>query len=377
MVEEPEFEFADEEGSQPLEIEAQSREVISTPYDAPVRTLIDEVQNKELVVNPEFQRGSVWSRKLKSRLVESLILNIPIPVLYFAEDDDGTRVVIDGQQRLRAISEFYAGAFPLSDLQVLSGLNGKSWTDLSPRDARTIRNRTLRCVVISAKSSPTLRFEMFERLNTGFVQLNDQELRNCIFRGPFNGLLEELATSTAWLQAVGRDKAHARLVDHEMALRFIALDAVVSDYRPPLKQILNKFMQDHRRDSGPTMAVHRERFHRALSNTRKVFEGMSFRRTRLEEDNTQVWDRSINRAVYDIQMLAFADLQENELQGREHEIREVFEQLCLYDADFSDAISRATADRTRFYRRLRKWADALGAIRIEASYAARLPEESP
>src|SRR5437763_13836314 len=78
------------------------REVITTPYDAPVRTLLEEIREKTLIVNPPFQRQSIWDRGRQSRLVESLLLNIPIPVLYFAEDEDGTRVVVDGQQRLRA-----------------------------------------------------------------------------------------------------------------------------------------------------------------------------------------------------------------------------------------------------------------------------------
>src|SRR2546427_192409 len=104
-------EFEDDPGQQSYSVGEVplDREVVTTPYDAPVRTLLDEIRDRTLIVNPPFQRQSVWDRGRQSRLVESLLLNIPIPVLYFAEDEDGTRVVVDGQQRLRAIEEFYSG----------------------------------------------------------------------------------------------------------------------------------------------------------------------------------------------------------------------------------------------------------------------------
>lgn len=205
--------FEDEQGNQPYDTEEflLDRGVITTPYDAPVRTLIDEIAEKQLIVNPPFQRQSVWKKDRQSKLIESLLLNIPIPVLYFAEDDDGTRVVVDGQQRLRAIEEFRSGQYSLRKLEMLSQLNGKRWTDLTPKQVRTILTRTLRCVVISSVSPPTLRFEMFERLNTGGVPLNDQELRNCVFRGSLNEFLNELAYYQPWLDLIGRKEPDNRM----------------------------------------------------------------------------------------------------------------------------------------------------------------------
>jgi hypothetical protein len=125
--------FSDEEGVQAYAAEdfPADRELVTTPYDAPVKTLVDDIELKNLILNPDFQRKSVWDRQRKSRLIESLLLNIPIPVCFFAEDDDGKRVVVDGQQRLRAVEEFRNGQFALRGLQVLSQLNGKRWADLS------------------------------------------------------------------------------------------------------------------------------------------------------------------------------------------------------------------------------------------------------
>jgi hypothetical protein len=368
--------FSDLEGEQPFSSEdIVAREVISTPYDASVRTLIDDIRNKELIVNPDFQRGEVWPRRLKSRLIESLLLNIPIPVLYFAEDDDGTRVVIDGQQRLRAISEFFSGGFALGDLQVLAELNDKSWTDISAKIARTILNRTLRCVVISSKSSPTLRFEMFERLNTGSVQLNDQELRNCIFRGSFNVSLDAIVRHPIWLSAVDRNEPDARLRDHELALRFLALRDSIERYRPPLKRLLNDFMALHRRDTGSALEDQRRLVLDTVSKCSTIFRENAFRSVRRQDGrNDPVWDKSLNRAVFDVQMLGLEAVPYEVITEAAGAIREKFVGLCLENSLFVDAISRATADRARFYVRLRTWQDAMRQIGIPVAYSGRLPE---
>jgi hypothetical protein len=301
--------FADQSGDQAYDQGSLQldRGVITTPYDAPVRTLVDEIASKDLIVNPEFQRQNVWKRDRQAKLIESLLLNIPIPVLYFAEDDDGTRVVVDGQQRLRAIEEFVSGQYPLRKLEVLSDLNGKRWTDLTPKESRSILNRTLRCVVISANSPPTLRFEMFERLNTGGMPLNDQELRNCVFRGSLNLLLHELVREPLWLEVVDRTEADFRMRHEELVLRFFALRSVITNYRPPLKQVLSEYMRTNRNPSANQVLEMKASMVRALENCRTVFGNQSFRRVSLLH-GTERWDHTVNRAVFDIQMLTFADI---------------------------------------------------------------------
>lgn len=367
--------FADDPGDQQYQSQdvLLDRGVITTPYDAPVRTLLDEIREKMLVVNPPFQRKSVWKKDRQSKLIESLLLNIPVPVLYFAEDEDGTRVVVDGQQRLRAIEEFHSGLFKLQKLEMLSDLNGQRWTDLTPKQTRTILSRTLRCVVVSANSPPTLRFEMFERLNTGVTPLNDQELRNCIYRGRLNDFLDDLATSQQWLQFIGRSEPDQRMRHHELILRFFALNATLSDYRPPLKKILNDYMKENRAMEDADKVSFRNEFEGALSNVQRVFGDKSFRRVTRTEDDLLRWDTNLNRAVYDIQMLAFARLPSEEIVERADAILERFRALCVENFEFADAISRATADRTRFYARLRIWGEALVQEGITPLYLERLP----
>jgi len=345
------------------------REVITTPYDAPVRTLLEEIKEKTLIVNPPFQRQSIWDKGRQSRLVESLLLNIPIPVLYFAEDEDGTRVVVDGQQRLRAIEEFHSGQYQLQKLEVLALLNGKRWADLIPKQCRTILSRTLRCVVISANSPSTLRFEMFERLNTGGMPLNDQELRNCVFRGDLNDLLNEIVHSVAWLEFIRRAEPDDRMRHHELVLRFYALERALDNYRPPLKSVLNEYMKAHRKLTADERANHRAGFERAFANVQAVFGARSFRRHKPGD----AWDRNLNRAVFDIQMLSLVGREPQEVAERAGAILNRFKDLCLHNAGFADALSRATADRSRLYLRLRIWGRALEDEGIAPAYLNRLP----
>ena len=367
--------FEDEQGDQPYDTEELllDRGVITTPYDAPVRTLIDEIAEKQLIVNPPFQRQSVWRRDRQSKLIESLLLNIPIPVLYFAEDDDGTRVVVDGQQRLRAIEEFRSGQYSLRKLEMLSQLNGKRWTDLTPKQVRTIQTRTLRCVVISSVSPPTLRFEMFERLNTGGVPLNDQELRNCVFRGSLNEFLNELVYYQPWLNLINREEPDYRMRHQELILRFFALKAVVGNYRPPLKGVLNNFMRSNREVSEEQKQRLRTQFENTLTNVGTVFGQHPFKRINATDSGRDVWDTNLNRAVFDIQMLGFVGIPNEEVEERKEAILDRFRNLCLENTEFLATVSLATADRNRFYTRLRIWGESLVAEGLEPKYLSVLP----
>ena len=141
----------------------------------------------------------------------------------------GREVVIDGQQRLTTFFAFIDGKFPkdessfkLGSLRILSDLNGKSYKTLPEHVRRDFLKYTLSIIKIGAKSYPDIRFEIFERLNTGSVSLSEQELRNCLYRGTLNSLLRELSEYSIFRSCLGVTRAMPRMRDVEMALRFIA-----------------------------------------------------------------------------------------------------------------------------------------------------------
>jgi hypothetical protein len=365
--------FDDDEGLQAYSEDIPpDRELVTTPYDPPVKTLVSEIKQKDLIVNPPFQRKSIWDATRKSRLIESLLLNIPIPVCFFAEDKDGSKVVVDGQQRLRAIEEFLSGSYALTGLQVLDKLNTMRWTDLTPRQTRIIENRTIRCIVISDRSDENIRFEVFERLNTGGVPLNDQELRNCVYRGGFNDLLDELTRDRVWLFLLGQKAPDKRLRHHELILRYFAINKGINSYKPPLKGFLNDYMKSTRNPSEDALALMKADFMAAVSAVHAVFGDRAFRRVKVIEGES-LWDSALNRAVFDIQMLGLQGLSVSDLNAVAPLILASFETLCRNDAAFSESITKSTADRRKFYLRLLMFRDILRKAGLVSPILENIP----
>lgn len=229
-----------EDAPEELDISASERKLVTQPYDYSVDQLTSHVdKGKILLIEVPYQREYVWDDSKASRLIESLILNVPIPVCYFAENEDGTWEVIDGLQRVQSIVRFLRNEFTLRGLSVLTEMNGRRYRELPARDQRRIDSRTLRFVVITDESHPDIKFDVFERLNTGAVKLLPQELRNCIYRGPFNDRLHELAKDQRFTAAIGRQK-DSRMRGEELVLRFFALYANLPGYKPPVTQFVTR-----------------------------------------------------------------------------------------------------------------------------------------
>lgn len=374
-----ETDFSDDEGVAAVEWShlPSEREFFASPYDPPVKSLVTEIREGDLIVRPSFQRNAVWDKKRKSKFIESILLNIPIPNLFFADDDDQIKVVVDGQQRLLALKDYIENDFPLKGLEVLHQLNGKRFSDLVDRQRRIINNRTLRCLVISAKSDSEIRFEVFERLNTGGVPLNAQEVRHCIYRGAMNDLLHELAEEPLWLNLLGDSECDSRMKDCELILRFFAIRDSLPSYAPPLKTLLNNYMKEHRHMDAETLDKLRQTFLSTVEAVSRSFSGHPFRRALKSGSGAIEWDRSLNRAVFDVQMLVMEGVDLDWISCHSTKIEERFVRLCVNDEKFNDYLSRATANKTRMEYRLCTWNSALLSIGAELPLAARIPSLLP
>lgn len=338
------------------------RRLITQPYDLAVSDLVNQIENERLHLRPVYQRKYVWDNQKASKLVESLLINVPIPVCYLAEEADGTRSVIDGQQRLRSLYRYLENQFALSRLEVLPDLNRKRFHQLSGRQQRLIGNRTIRCIVISEDSDPDIRFDVFERLNTGSVALTAQELRNSVYRGPLNMLLKGLAEDQRFRRCLG-GRTDTRMAFEELALRFLALDGRLETYRPSLKQFLNVYMRDNKELSDGQLETLSERFLGTADKAYAIYGEQSFRRATREGDEI-VWLSTLNSAVYDVVMLNMArvDTSPENLSDATDAIVDMTATLMLEDDDFADAISLATGDRARLHRRVRLFAKGLSEL---------------
>lgn len=348
-------ELGEEDYSETLDTSQRERRLVTQSYDLSVNTLVEQWEDGTLTL-PEIQRQYVWDNARASRLIESLLLNVPIPVVYFSETEEVNYLVIDGHQRIQSIVRFLDNRFALSGLKIFGELNGKRFHQLSDRDQRQLRTRVIRAIIISADSDPMMKFEVFERLNTGSIALNAQEVRNSTHRGPMNELIKELTLYVPFRKCVGNPKPRPRMVDNELILRHLALDHRWTEYRPPLKRFLNEYMREANAWPREELDAARSKFETSCDSLLAVLGQGAFR---LIDAKGNPIDRSVNRALAEVQLTAFSWVLDPAAIGanRDSLIKEINE---LYkNPEFLDALQRATGDKKRTYRRLGMFTEAL------------------
>jgi hypothetical protein len=287
----------------------QERRIFTSTSDPTINDLYHRFHDQDLILQPDFQRQFVWDNSKSSRLVESLLLDVPLPVIYLAEDDDGREAVIDGQQRLTSLIQFLDGKYALTGLRVRADLNGRRFVDLEKPLQGKIRKSSLRAITIRKESDKDLKFDIFERLNTGSVALNDQELRNCVYRGPYNTLLRDLASDKDFMALIGVDRPEKRMRDVELVLRFSAFyHATYLNYRPPMLRFLNRDMEKHQELPKQEAEELRAAFRRAVSINRSLLGKNAFKRFHRgnEKNPDGYWEQKrFNASLYDILMWGF------------------------------------------------------------------------
>lgn len=337
-----------------------------------VRDLLADYHSKDLDPRPSFQRGYVWDKTRASKLIESIMLNVPLPLIYTAEEADGREVVIDGQQRLLSVFSFIQGKFPrdnsdfkLSGLRLISNLNGRRFSDLDEADRKSIERYVFQIIRISKESNSDVKFEIFERLNSGSVTLNAQELRNCVFRGRFNEVLRELAENDDFLKIIGTSKASSRMQDAELVLRFLAFyEKTYLNYKPGLKSFLNNFMEEYKEISDAKAKNFSDTFKHAVSCSFSVFGRHAFRKYSAGNklDPNGGWERAINRPLFDVVMWGFTRFEKHQVMNHSAEIRDALIDLTTSDASFVDWITSATGDKTKTQFRFELWSERLKEI---------------
>ena len=258
--------------------------------DFTVSSIIDKINRGKVDLRPSYQREYVWTVRTASKLIESLLLNIPVPTMFFHEVKSGKLEVVDGKQRLTSIWSFVQNEFPggqafkLSGLEVYHELNGKTFDELNETFQEIILDYPLNVHTISKTSQPDFVFEVFERLNMGATQLNEQELRNCIYQGAYTDLLEELTLNESFLFANRSKMPHLRMRDRELILRFFTMQRTTpSGFYLPAKSWLNEEMRENK-DLLPKEATEMtELFEKTLKLSVDIFGDCAFRPAKYPE----------------------------------------------------------------------------------------------
>lgn len=315
-----------------------------------------------LDVQPDFQRGFVWNHAKQVALVESVLLRIPLPVIYLSEESEQQTLVIDGQQRLTTLFNYMKDRFPLSDLGLLPELNGRRFSGLEPRLQRRFEDTAMTAFIIQPGSDPRIKFEVFQRLNQGAVELNAQEIRNCLYRGPGLLMVKELAAPDALFRAAaGPKRQFKRMRAEELVLRCLAfIDQGPEQYKGDLLTFLNtelsrlNTMPEHQR-----IAL-RERFERAIQITTAIFGENAFRR---ENPWTGGISPALNAALMEVIVVGFASMLPTDVDAcltridRPKLINRRDE--LMHDDAFTEAITLSTGDRNSVKTRFQRWMKGL------------------
>lgn len=275
-------------------------------------------------IRPFYQRRVRWDVERKSRLIESFIMNVPVPPLFLYEKDYNQYEVMDGQQRITALKSFYDGEFTLKGLDVWQELNGRTLSTLPSQVRQGLDRRSISYTVVLRESTQNeeeavfLRQTVFERLNTGGVELEAQEIRNCLFQGPFNDLLMELtkqddfrdalclprfsADETEPNAAIKKHTMYQKLEDAELVLRFFALRHV-SNYTRGMRGFLDLYMSRARSFSQDDINYLREVFMKTIVLARNIFGENIFRPYQPEEKQ---WSTRLHKTFYDSVMVGLS-----------------------------------------------------------------------
>lgn len=342
---------------------AQMRQIMPQKIELPISTLLAMIED-QINLNPEFQRRDRWPRTHQSRFIESIIMNVPIPPVFLGEDEYGSYVVLDGRQRLTAVSEFLKNNYSLEKLKVWAELNGKTFNDLKKLKLdKFLTRRFIPAVLILKESSPEVKFDVFERLNTGAVVAEPMEIRNAVFQGGFNDQLHQLSDDLTFRRLWGiptddvqreKDQTFKTMGDIELVLRFFALREYQS-MNLRFKDYLSIFMSGRNaayKEHPALKDTDKQAFMATVRNCWRVFNDSAFRRP-------STGQRSAPLA--DAYMVALADINPHVLEdpARRDRVRQALNRLASEDGDFQKAFGTGTNGKGAISLRIDKAKDAV------------------
>ena len=343
-------------------VEAQRR-LVSQASDFSLETIASMVDSLAIDPSPQYQRRQRWDFARQSALIESFLLNVPVPPVYLAEEDFGVYSVIDGKQRITAIHDYMRGQFALRSLAELPELNGARIGDLPESMSNALRMRPyIRAVTLLKQSDPELKFEVFLRLNRGGESLTPQEVRNVAFRGPLNDLILRLSDNGFLRQQfniVETSERYRQMQDAEFVLRFLTLREVWPNFGGDLAAAMDSFMLHNSRRHPDELFEYADQFRYAVDACARIWGDYAYRRS----ENGQ-WRGRALLGMYDAQMLAVSLVDDETVQRAAAKRHIVIERTArLFDN--SEFLAAATV-ATNTSARLRYRVDQVAQLLVES-----------
>jgi hypothetical protein len=327
-----------------------------------LRNILDLIDDSDLELAPDFQRNTVWKARQKSRLIESILLQIPLPAFYFAEDSNGMMRVVDGLQRLSTVRSYVRGEpsdFTLTDLEYLKPEERKRFKDLAPALQRRIHNAQIVVHVIDPTTPPSVKYDIFKRINTGGTPLNGQEIRHCMSRNRSRDFLKSCAHAPEFDEATGASlRNHIRMDDREVVLRYcgfsmLGVEGYLAEARGSMDaflEIATAMLDDPEKVSDTRLTELHEEFRNAMTKCFTVFGEHTFRKWPYGTERLY----PINRPLFESWSYVLRLYDEVDLMRRRDAIVDATRTMMTTDREYNDAITSSTGGtakvRLRFDR---------------------------
>lgn len=340
------------------------RKIRVEPKNTTMDTLIRRLRNNEIDLAPDFQRSAgIWSDGTQSRLIESMLIKIPLPAFYMDASDDNNWLVIDGLQRLTTVKRFVIDKdLALSDLEFLSDLNGKKYDDLARGFKRSIDETGVIMYLVQPGTPPRVKFDIFRRINTGGTPLSSQEIRHALNQGKIIKTLETLANSREFKSATVNGVSPKRMNDRECVLRFLAFTL-----SPPEKYdtdnfdaFLNDSMADLNDMADEKLKELSKQFKRSMETAQIIFGGDAFRK-RYDKNSPR---HPINKALFEAWSVSLGQLsssQAKQLVDNKNELIDKFIKV-MHDREFELAVTQGTGAIKRVRLRFKRIKDIITEV---------------
>jgi hypothetical protein len=316
------------------------------------RTVFDVVRrigSGGFVLNPDFQRDFVWTIEKQSRLIESVLMRIPLPVFYLAEDKQGRTIVVDGLQRLWTFSAFLGNEFALK-LPQQESLHRRKFETLSPKLQNRVEDCNLELYIIDSKVPERAKLDIFERVNSG-EPLTRQQMRNCLYMGAATRWLREESKTELFLEATGGSLDAKKMRDREFINRFCGFYILgVEMYsKGDMDDFLARALDRMNEMASDDLAILSRDFHRGLKNNLDLFGRHAFRKHTPDQTDRSV----VNASLWDVMSSSLAHYSNESVVQKAEQLRAVFYPL-LNDKDFNDAITYSPNSTHKVKRRFEK-----------------------
>ena len=311
-----------------------------------IHDVLRRIGQGQFIMDPDFQRDFIWPVDKQSKLIESVLMRIPLPVFYVAENDDGKMVVVDGLQRLSTFRNFVDGGLRLR-LPDHPDLNGKQFTELESKFKNRIEDCNLTLYVIDSKAPERARLDIFDRVNSG-VPLSRQQMRNCLYMGQATRFLKQEAERSLFQQATGGSLNRAQMRDREFINRFCGFQlSPLNDYRGDMDLFLSETLKRmNALDHGELDRLSAQ-LRVGLANNYELFGRYAFRKHTSDQEGRRSF---INASLWDVMSTGLSVYDEGKVKEKQVSLLSAFYRL-LDHVDFSDAITLGTNQVIRVRRR--------------------------